>query len=626
MNRLNLRRIFYCFLTVTMVTGLTAGSVYALDPKQKTIEGIGADITWYDFGHTYTSYYINDDQETGSYALTMSDGNSISKTGFVNAKGELVLEPVVCDGYSSSLDGGKGVFTIKTPDNHFYYIDSDGVKEIDENVYFEIGSFQYGYATATLKSNSHKVVIDKNGSVIFEDKDGKYQEFRYLGSGVFSAEISEKNYDFVDFTGALLSKSHYNNDWLRDVSEETISVSKDGKYGFLDLSGNEIVPTVYDDAYSFISGLAAVCRNGKWGYVDKTGKEVVAAGFDTVTPFGGSLAAVSTNGKWGLIDKEGKTVLPIEYDSVTKSENGDFVANKDKEAILLDASGKIVNTEGYSYIYMEPNGRIGVGKTLNGSDVRAYMDKNETMLTGWKEYYLMYLSDQLYLGIKRGEYPPGIVPPHDYSQKFALLDSGGNNLTGFKYSNAGGFFNNFQVVNRYYYGTAGLVNQYGAEVLPTIFDDILLTDEGYAFVTISDETNGTSRVGYFKIPESFSGIKNTRPITVYLNGTELYFGSEPVIKNQTTMVPMRKIFEELGSSVEWNGGTKTVTAIGNGKSVSLTIGSDTAYVNGSEIQLEASPFIQDDTTFVPLRFISENLGAEVKWDNDIRRVLITSNK
>ena len=624
--KLNLMRKFCCFLTITLIISLAAGSAYALDPKQKSIEGIGADITWYDFGDTYTSYYINDDQETGFYALTMSDGNTVSKTGFVNAKGEIVLAPVISDGYSSSFGGGESVLTIKTADKHFYYIDSDGVKEIAGNDYLEIDSFHNGYATVTLKSNSHKGVIDKSGSLIFEDKEGKYKEFRYLGNNVFSAEISEKKYDFVDSTGALLSKSHYTNEWLRDVTEETISVSKDGKYGFLDLSGNEIVPLVYDEAYPFSGGLAAVCRNGKWGFVDKTGKEVVAIGFDTASRFGGSLAVVSIGGKWGLIDKEGKTVLPTEYDSVIESENGGFVASKDKEALLLDASGKTAGPEGYSYIYLNPDGRICVGKTLNGSDVRAYMDNNETMLTGWKEFYLRYLSDQLYLGIKSGEYPPGIVPPHDYSQRFALLDSGGNNLTGFKYSNTGGFFNNFQVVNRYYYGTAGLVNQYGAEVLPTIFDDILLTDEGYAFVTISDETSGTSRVGYFKIPERFSSIKNVRPITVYLNGTELYFDSEPVIRNQATMVPMRKIFEALGSSVEWNGGTNTVTASGNGKSVSLTIGSDTAYVNGSKIQLEASPFIQDDTTYVPLRFISENLGAEVKWDNDLRRVVITSSK
>jgi len=613
----------YCILIIAMITSITTSSAYALTQGQKSIGDIGADITWYDFGN-YTHYYINDDLDTGFYALTMSnDEENISKTGFVNAKGEIALKPVASDGFDSSTDGGESVFVIKTEDNHYNYIDSNGIRAVDGNAYREIGHFDNGYATVTLKSNSKKGVIDKNGSLIFEDKEGKYKEFKFLGNGVFSAEISENNYNFLDYAGALLTESTYTNDWLRDVSEETISVSKDGKYGFLDLSGNEIIPLIYDDAYSFSGGLAVACKNGKWGFVDKTGKEVIFPGFDQVRSFYNSLAAVSVDGKWGLIDKMGNIILPIEYDYVIENENGGFLANKDHKAFLLDASGKLVPTGDYSYLSLDTSGQIYAQKIINGSTVSAYLDENENTLTGFKEFSLTYLSDQLYLGTKHGEYPPGIVPPHDYSQKFALLDSRGNNLTGFKYSNAGSFFNNFQVVNRYYYGTAGLINRYGAEVLPTIFENILLTDEGYAFVTISDETNGKSRVGYFKIPESYSGIKNTRPITVYLNGTELYFDSEPIVKNQKTMVPVRKIFEALGSTVEWNGNTKTVTASGNDKNLNMTIGSNIAYVNGSIIQLETAPFIKDGMTFVPLRFISENLGAEVIWDNDLRRVIIS---
>ena len=623
--RFNLIKISCYFLSIAMIASITASNTYALTKGQESIGNIDAEITWYDFGN-YTNYNIQDAAEMGFYALTMSsDSSGICKTGFVNAKGEVVIEPVTCDGFSSSFNGGESVLVLKQENNHYYYIDSEGIKTVDGTAYHEIGEFYNGYATVALKSDSQKGVIDKNGNLIFEDKEGKYKDFRFLGSGIFSAEISENNYDFLNNAGTRLTESSYTNDWLRDVSEETISVSKNGKYGFLDLSGHEIVPLIYDDARSFSSDLAAVCKDGKWGFVDKTGKDVISLSYDQVFSFSGSLAVISADGKQGLIDKTGNIILPIEYDNVTENENGGFVAIKDNKSFLLDASGKLVSTEDYSYMRLDPTGQIYVSKTSGASTVSAYLDSNQTMITGWKEFSLRYLSDQLYLGVKHGEYPPGVVPPHDYQQKFALLDSGGNNLTGFKYSNAGNFFNNFQVVHQYYYGAAGLVNQYGAEVLPTIFDDILLTGEGYAFITISDETSGNTRVGYLKIPESFSDIKNAKPITIYLNGTELYFDSEPIIKNQKTMVPVRKIFEALGSNIEWNGSKNTVTASGNGRNLILTIGSDTASVNGSEIQLEAAPFIQGGITFVPLRLISENLGAEVRWDKDLRRVLIRSN-
>ncbi len=623
-GRINAVKMVSYILAVMMITGIPTGGAYAATKGEKSVGDIGADVTWYDLGSRYTDYYIQGDAETGFYVLSMSDG-SISKTALVNAKGEIVVEPDALNSLSSSYENGENISVIQKG-NDFIYIDSSGVKTIDGKDFSEIGAFRNGYAAVTLRSSSKKAVIDKNGSIIFEDKEGKYKDFKYLG-GIFSAELREDQYDFLDHTGALITKSPYTNVWLRDVSEGTLSVERDGKYGFIDLSGNEIIPPVYDDSHNFSEGLAAVCKDGKWGFVDKTGKEFISPRFDYVRSFEGGLAAVSAGEKWGLIDKAGNSVLPVEYDFIDRYENGIFAAEKENRTFLLDASGKLLSAKEYSHLSFDPSGQIYVTKIVNGSTVSAFLDKNQKMMTGWKEFSLYYLSDQLYSGVKHGEYPPGVVPPHDYSQKFALLDSEGNNLTGFRYSNAGDFFNNFEVVNRYYYGTAGLINQNGAEVLPTVFDDILLTKEGYAFITISDQdTGGNSRVGFFKIPESFSGLKNIRPITVYLNGTELFLDPEPMIRNQRVMVPVRKIFESLGSKVEWNGAAKTVTGSGGNKNISLTIGSDIAYVNGSKIQLETAPFIQEGTTFVPLRFVSENLGADVQWDGNLRRVTLTSDK
>lgn len=113
-------------------------------------------------------------------------------------------------------------------------------------------------------------------------------------------------------------------------------------------------------------------------------------------------------------------------------------------------------------------------------------------------------------------------------------------------------------------------------------------------------------------------------MTVYLNGVELYFDSQPTIKNNKTMVPLRKIFEALGATVEWDAATKTVTAVSGSTKLSLTISSPIAYANGAKIQLDAVPFIQDELTFVPLRFVSEGLGADVKWDSALNRVIITT--
>ena len=259
-----MRKFCYSFVFV-MVISLGAGDTYALTQGQKSIGDIGAAVTWFDFGN-FTNYFIQEDYDTGLYFLSMSNEfTDICESIVLDSKGENVLKPVGYNGFDSYAGSGQGETVINTDDNHYYVINSDGIKPINLDAYGEISDFSQGYATVILKSDSKKGVVDINGNLIFEDKEEKYKEFKYLGGGVFSAEISENNYDFMDKSGALLNQSHYNNDWLRDVSEDTLSVKKDSKYGFLDTSGKEIVPCIYDDAYSFSEGLAAVYRNGKGG-------------------------------------------------------------------------------------------------------------------------------------------------------------------------------------------------------------------------------------------------------------------------------------------------------------------------------------------------------------------------
>lgn len=111
-------------------------------------------------------------------------------------------------------------------------------------------------------------------------------------------------------------------------------------------------------------------------------------------------------------------------------------------------------------------------------------------------------------------------------------------------------------------------------------------------------------------------------INVSLNGNPLTFDSQPIIKNDRTFVPMRKIFEDFGMEVEWDDDTKTVCAKGNDSEISLSVGSNEMWVDGKCITLDAVPFVQNDRTLVPLRAISEALKCNVKWDADNFAVII----
>ncbi len=96
----------------------------------------------------------------------------------------------------------------------------------------------------------------------------------------------------------------------------------------------------------------------------------------------------------------------------------------------------------------------------------------------------------------------------------------------------------------------------------------------------------------------------------------------PVIVNERTMLPARFVAEALGAKVLWDSNTRTVSIIGE-KAIAITIGSDTAYVNGVAVKLDSPAFIMDDRTYLPLRFIAENLGADVEWLADELKIVIT---
>jgi len=114
-------------------------------------------------------------------------------------------------------------------------------------------------------------------------------------------------------------------------------------------------------------------------------------------------------------------------------------------------------------------------------------------------------------------------------------------------------------------------------------------------------------------------------ISVRLNSKKVYFDQLPVIDNDRTLVPVRAIFEALGAEVTWDGITRTVTAIKDGKTVSLVIDDVNATVNGETEVLDVPAKIIGDRTMVPVRFIAQSFGAEVSWDAPGRTVVITTN-
>lgn len=111
-------------------------------------------------------------------------------------------------------------------------------------------------------------------------------------------------------------------------------------------------------------------------------------------------------------------------------------------------------------------------------------------------------------------------------------------------------------------------------------------------------------------------------VTVNLNGSQMEFDVNPVIENSRTLVPFRKIFEALDCAVSYTkeNGAQVVTANRGNQWITLEIGKNEITVDGETKKLDVAPKIVNGRTLVPLRAISEGLDCTVDWSADTKTV------
>ncbi|MEN8904986.1 MAG: stalk domain-containing protein [Clostridiales bacterium] len=97
----------------------------------------------------------------------------------------------------------------------------------------------------------------------------------------------------------------------------------------------------------------------------------------------------------------------------------------------------------------------------------------------------------------------------------------------------------------------------------------------------------------------------------------------PEINNNITMIPFRAFLTEFGYKIEWDDKTKSIIASDGKNTIKLSINSDTAYVNNKTQKLDSKPYIKNGRTLIPLRFVAEASGAEVKWFEETKTISVS---
>lgn len=122
---------------------------------------------------------------------------------------------------------------------------------------------------------------------------------------------------------------------------------------------------------------------------------------------------------------------------------------------------------------------------------------------------------------------------------------------------------------------------------------------------------------------SVPALASSSDIKVKVNDRTIAMDTSPYISGNHTLVPIRFVAEALNADkVSWNSSKRNVTIKDNNTEILLSINSSTAYVNGKAVKLDIPAKIKNNRTYIPVRFVSENMGAKVSWNSGERTVYI----
>ncbi|MES2590758.1 MAG: WG repeat-containing protein [Bacteroidota bacterium] len=248
----------------------------------------------------------------GMAAAAKCDAEFNIKWGFVDENG---MERIPFK-YINFQPFSEGFAAVRDSTNSWYFIDNTG-KKINQLKYTYVENFASGLALVC--SGNKCGFIDTKGKEITSlkyDNNKTYIDVFAISEhpNEVTYKYKEQFYDRYNKGDYLYVNQYYNHfDQLNDLPDKTYKFSNDvaivklkDKYGWIDKTGKEITPIIYDEIYDFSEGLAGVRLNDKWGFIDKTGKEVISIKYDAIhSSFSKGRAEAALNGKDGYIDKSG---------------------------------------------------------------------------------------------------------------------------------------------------------------------------------------------------------------------------------------------------------------------------------------------------------------------------------
>ena len=277
----------------------------------------------------------------------------------------------------------------------------------------------------------------------------------------YAHELANGKWGFMDEHGEDIIA--YRFDYARDFSEGLAVIRIQNKYGYLNPKGKIVIPLLYDQAYSFKNGLAKVVQNGLEGVITAEGKMIVPCQYqDLEICYEEAKIKARRGNKYGYIDFSGRPLVPFDYEFIGRYDaTGAAQVCKNGKYGFIDFSGKEILACLYTHI--QPFGPQFY--KVSQDSLYGLIYKNDKQFALPCEYQSFVFCDE-----QKDAYSPDIIKARLH-EKSGLLDDKAIPLTEFVYDQIGDFDTaGLALVERN--GKYGYINRSGKEIMPVAYENI----------------------------------------------------------------------------------------------------------------------------------------------------------
>ncbi|PAB59108.1 DUF7910 domain-containing protein [Anaeromicrobium sediminis] len=359
--------------------------------------------------------------------------------------------------------------------------------------------------------------------------------------------------------------------------------------------------------FEFEDEIALMAENGKYLTAEDGGGEEIIA----------SSSRINSWQKFELIQsRDNKVALKVH--------NGKYVDVEDKKSGEIEAdSSRIDDSTKFQIVYLG-NNKIAL-KGYNGKFLGIEDDDNELManydkISRWSTFKLVNISDKDYnyeefnlraessyngISFRWNDLDESRVIGYNLYRGTSRGRKSSTPITDFPIDGTSYTDKNVEDDTTYYY------------IMKAVFKDGSLSKSSNEVKVRSEWTNNKNNKIILKVGSKYMTVDGKRREIDPRRGTKM------IIKNGRTFLPIRAFIESIGGRVYWDGNRKEVKILVDDMDIRLWIGSKTAKINGRKKYNDVAPYISDSSrTMIPLRFIVENLGCDVKWDGPTQTVEI----